>query len=86
MNPQTITINVNENGKWVPDGEGKPLVIDKFAIGALTGFEMALDALKMKGFERLQTRDKVHIECTGITRAKERGMSDMPEFLVRVER
>jgi hypothetical protein len=41
------------------DGES----LDQVSIGNLTGFRMALQAA---GEERLEVRDQVHLECTGL--------------------
>lgn len=85
--PKVIEIKVNAKGK-VDLENGTEKKLDKFAIGALTGFEMALDALDIAtngAFKSFQRHDKVNIECTGVQEALP-GQSPMPEFKVIVER
>jgi len=84
--PEVIEIPTNEKGR-VDFKNGKATKVDKFAVGALTGIEMALDAVKVNApwFRQFELRDKVTFTCTGV-QAGQNGNSDMPEFLIEVER
>jgi hypothetical protein len=86
MMPEVIEVPTNGKGR-VDYKDGKPTKVDKFAIGALTGIEMALDALRVNApwFRSFEMRDKVTFSCTGV-QPGENGNSDMPEFLIEVER
>lgn len=86
MIPELIEVPVNDKGR-TDYKLGKPTKVDKFAVGALTGMEMALDALRVNApwFKSFEMHDKVTFNCTGIT-AGENGNADMPEFLIEVER
>lgn len=88
LNPSTITVPVDERGKLDLEN-GKEMPIDKFAIGNLAGFDMALQVAMSKApwFKGFQMRDRVKISCIGIQKAQENsGNSDMPEFEIAVER
>jgi hypothetical protein len=84
--PEVLEVPVNEKGR-TDYKHGKPTKVDKFAVGALTGIEMAMDALRVNApwFGKFQRMDKVTFTCTGI-QAGENGNSDMPEFSIDVER
>lgn len=85
--PKTLEIPLNEKGRFDLDN-GKMTHVDKFAVGALTGIEMALDAVMSNSngaFKGFQFRDRVTFKCTGIAPA-ERGQNPMPEFTITIDR
>jgi hypothetical protein len=82
---EPITLTVDENGKAVKEGKGKEVQADKFGMGALTGFEMALDDMRAQGFPGFRVGNKVTIECTGVAPSSDPRLSDMLEFAVDVE-
>jgi hypothetical protein len=77
--PEIMEIPVT-NGKY--DANGIPEKCDKFAMGALAGWEMALELLRDQGFRGFQVGDYVTILCTGIQQSSDREMSDSPNFEV----
>jgi hypothetical protein len=86
--PQTLDVPIDEFGKFNLDGKRR-VNIDKFSIGALTGFEMALQSLctSTPWFSgEFQRHDLVTITCTKITEPSQSGYSGMPEFEISVER
>jgi len=66
--------------KPVKVGEG---LESRVSVGGMKGFEMALQAAGLSG---LVVGDKVHLESTGTTPAKEAGHSPMVNFAVEVHR
>lgn len=84
--PEVLEVPVNDKGR-TDFRNGKPTKVDKFAVGALTGIEMAIDALRVNApwFSKFEMRDKVTFHCTGV-QPGQNGNSDMPEFIVEVER
>ena len=85
--PSTLDVPVDDNGKFFADGK-KMLNVDKFAIGALKGFMMALQSLQESTpwFSTFQRGDLVTITCTGVQEPSQHGYSPMPEFEVKVDR
>ena len=83
---EPVTLNVDENGRAVRDGKGKEVQAEKFGMGALTGYEMALDDARTRGFQEFRVGDNVTIECTGVKASEDANMSDMLEFSVDIER
>lgn len=83
--PQTLKVKLNDRGRL--DSNGTEQEIDKFSVGALTGIEMALDALRVTApwFGEFKLHDKVQFECIGIQPGVN-GNSPMPEFSITVER
>jgi hypothetical protein len=77
--PEIMEIPVT-NGKY--DANGTLEKCDKFAMGALAGWEMALELLRDQGFRGFQVGDYVTILCTGIQQSSDREMSDSPNFEV----
>jgi hypothetical protein len=75
------------NGKVVPKGtEGaEARKLDQFAMGALAGYQMALDDLKAQGWKGFQLHDRVWIKCVELQPATQRGYSDMPMFEITIE-
>lgn len=71
-----------ENGRFDPDG--KPTKCDKFSMGALSGWEMALEDMRPQGFIDFRAGDYVTIECTGVKPNANPEFSDMPEFRVSI--
>src|SRR5271169_164554 len=51
--PSKLTVNVDEAGRVVPEGEegSKPRDIDQFSMGALAGFQIALDDMTANGWK-----------------------------------
>jgi hypothetical protein len=88
VSPKELTTKVNEQNRIAKDGEAsKEVKITSFAMGALTGYEMAIQALMHKGFDgKFQYKDAVIIKCTGIDPAQGPGMSDMPMFEITITR
>lgn len=84
LKPELIEVPLNDKGRLDYD-RGKNTKVNKFAIGALTGIQMALQVAESGGFRHFQPRDIVTIECTGIQPA-DNGLSPMPEFSVEIER
>lgn len=72
---------VTEDG----DGSGKKVTLDKFSMGAMKGFEMALGDLESQGV-KLQQRDKVTIKCTGFQENTDSQKDDMVLFAIDIER
>lgn len=83
--PKTITVKLDSKGRF--DEKGKEKAIDKFSVGALTGFQMAMDALEAADatFGGFRRHDIVKIECVGTVKG-ENGQSDMPEFTIMIDR
>lgn len=85
--PSKLSVNVDDAGRVVPEGEegSKTREIDQFAMGALAGFEMALDDMKANGWKGFQLHDKVWIKCEEEQEASQPGYSPMLMFTVTVE-
>lgn len=85
--PKTLDIHVDQFGRFDEMAE-KKINVDKIAIGALTGFTMALQALQESTpwFSTFQRGDLVTINCVGIQDPTQRGYSGMPTFEVQIER
>ena len=85
--PPILKVPIDERGK-VNWENGRETDIDKFAIGALTGLEMAIDQVKEnhEWFHDFQIRDLVTIECIGTIHSDKLGYSDMVEFKIAVQR
>lgn len=83
---------VDSTGRVVEAGDAgaqeRPL--EKFSIGALTGFQMAMQdmnsQLAMDGQKPLEFRDQLTITCVGFQAAAKRGNDDMPLFELELER
>ena len=85
--PSKLTVIVDEAGRVVPEDtpEAKSRDIDQFAMGALAGFEMAMDDMKANGWKGFQLHDKVWIKCTEMQDATQPGYAPMLMFEVTVE-
>ena len=59
--------------------------VDAFAMGALAGWEMAMDDLRANGWKGFDLHDRVWIKCTELQPASQANYSDMPMFDVMVE-
>ena len=59
--------------------------LERFSIGSLKGFEMALQDLKTQGYN-FQFRDRVTIECTGHKDTGDKNKDDMIMFSVTPSR
>lgn len=77
-----LEVPLDENGKFNPNG--KPTKLEKFAVGNLSGIDMAIQDLKTQGFDFFRTSDYVTFECTEIQPALKFGNSDMPLFTVSI--
>src|SRR6266478_1505642 len=60
--PEILTVPMT-NGRY--DENGEPTKCDKFSIGALSGWEMALDDARIQGFTRFYAGDYVTVKCVG---------------------
>lgn len=83
MNPATITVPTLL-GKLDPQGE--PTTFDRFSIGSMAGFNMAMDVAKAEGFDDFRSKDVVQIECVGLIPPTKLGHSPMVEFKLEIER
>jgi hypothetical protein len=84
--PSKLTVRVDDANRIVPDDEAsKTIEIDSFAIGALAGFEMALDDMRGQGFKQFAIHDRVWIKCVGMQEPTSPNFSPMPLFEVVVE-
>lgn len=81
ISPAVLTVPM-VNGKYNSNGE--PQRCDRFAMGALSGWEMALDDMRSQGFRNFQPNDYVTIECVGVLASANPEFSDMPQFRVSV--
>lgn len=73
---------LDQNGRVAATGQEK--IISRFAMGALTGFEIAVQ--RLDGFQNWQYGDQMILECTGFQKAQVEGQSDMPMFNLEVSR
>lgn len=80
-----VTVTLGKDGRVTEDGDssGERVTLEKFSMGAMKGFEMALADLESQGI-KLQPRDKVTITCTG-TQPSQKG-DDMVLFSLDIER
>lgn len=72
---------VTEDG----DGSGKETFLDRFSIGGLKGFQIALDDLASNGIV-LTFRDLVQITCTGMQPSIDGKKDDMLLFSIDISR
>lgn len=70
------------NGRF--NEEGDLTKCDKFSMGALSGWEMALEDMRPQGFVNFKTGDYVTIECVGVQENSNPEFSDMPQFRVSI--
>ena len=77
-----VKVLLDAEGKVSATGHEK--TITRFAMGALTGFEMALQ--RMDGFPGFNYGDQVVIVCTGFQKSENAMRSDMPTFDVEISR
>lgn len=84
VSPASLSLLLDERGKLVEAG-GQVKSVDRFGIGSLTGFEMAVQGLQFRGFDGFKFGDKVKIKCTG-ERLPRPNESPMLEFSVEVKR
>jgi hypothetical protein len=79
-----LVVPLGTDGKFSPNG--KPTECEKFSIGALSGVNMAFDAMKNQfGWDgKFQQGEYLIIECTGVKPASQRGYSPMPEFRLQL--
>lgn len=82
--PVVLEVPVDMAGRY--NSKGKPIEINKFSMGALTGFEIALAVLRSENpwFQDFTRGDIVRITCTGVKESDKIGFSDMPEFLIEL--
>jgi hypothetical protein len=78
-------VKVDQRGKANANGE-KTTTIDRFSIGGLAGIEVALNDLRAQGFTGFQARDRMTVTCVGIHQSEEYGMSDSPDFELKLDR
>jgi len=72
------------DGRFDPRGE--PTKCDRFSVGALKGWEMALENLQTMGWPgQFRQGQYVRITCTRVEPAREANQSDMPYFNVDVQ-
>lgn len=64
--------------------EGTETQLEKFSIGCLTGFEIAIADLKSQGYEPM-FRDIWEIKCTGHQASADKNQDDMVMFSITIE-
>jgi hypothetical protein len=77
-----VTAPLDDKGRFDPNG--KPTKLEKFAVGNLSGIDMAIQDLKTQGFDFFRTSDYVTFECTDVQPSMKSGFSDMPLFSVSI--
>ncbi len=82
MAANTFHVMIGPDGKVAEKGIEK--AVTRFAMGALTGFEIAMQ--RLDGFEGFKYGDQVVIECNGFQKSQIEGQSDMPLFKLDVVR
>lgn len=82
-----IEATIGSDGRLTEDGDatGKVVQLDKFSMGGLKGYQIALGDLESQGV-RLQVRDKVTISCVDYQRSNDRDKDDMAMFSIDIER
>lgn len=89
VNQPKLKAWLDANGRVVSKGSpgASEREIDRFSIGALKGWEMALQDLAVQGIQGLEFRDNVEIECTGKQPSTDSTIKDdMVLFAVKVTR
>lgn len=77
-----LEVPLDEKGRFDPSG--KPTKLEKFAVGNLSGIDMAIQDCKSQGFDFFRPSDYVTFECTEIQPAMQQGRADMPLFKVEI--
>lgn len=85
VHPTALEIQVDEKNKVVSTG-GKMKNFQQFAMGAMKGFEMALQGLAFRGFDGFKTGDLVKIVMVEERQPTVVGQSPMAVFEVSVKR
>jgi hypothetical protein len=85
-NQPKVSASLDEKNRVVEKGSAGSQVkeLDKFSVGALKGFEMALQDLAVQGVVPT-FRDLVEIECTG-TQKNDGGKDDTILFAIKITR
>jgi hypothetical protein len=84
--PSKLQVHVDASNRIVPDDEeGRTVEIDQFAMGNLSGFQMALDDMLANGYTGFKLHDRVWIKCVEIQPAMDSTRSPMPMFELAVE-
>lgn len=80
-------VTIDKNGRITEDGDASGTVkqLDKFSIGGLKGYLMALGDIESQG-NKLQQRDEVVISCVGVLEATSRDRDDMAQFEITINR
>jgi hypothetical protein len=88
VQPPYLEVRVDQKGKVQPFNSsiGEVKKFDRFGVGSLTGFEMALQALAFKGFNGFMYKDYVGIKCIGERPSDDPRQSAMLEFAVKIQR
>jgi len=81
-----IKVLVDGEGKIAPKGAKGAVekTVTRFAMGALTGFEIAVQ--RLEGFDAWRYGDQMVLECINIQAAQVAGQSPMPMFKLDVSR
>jgi hypothetical protein len=79
--PATLSIPMT-NGRFNPSGAATN--VDRWSIGALKGWEMALEDACTRGFHDFWVGCYVTVECVEIQPSTQEGQSDMPKFTVSI--
>ena len=86
LQPSHIKVHVDESNRVIPEDEpGKDIEIEQFAMGALAGFEMALDDMRANGWKGFAIHDRITIRCVEVQPANQPGYSEMALFEVNAE-
>jgi hypothetical protein len=82
-----IEVMIGRDGRITEDGDGsgKQVILDKFSMGGLKGYIIALQDLESQGI-KLSPRDRVTITCTGHQESLDNIKDDMAQFTVEIER
>lgn len=83
--PAPFRVKINPSTGKIDNQYGELKTIERFGMGALTGFEMCLQVLAFKGFQGFIYGDKVMIKCVG-QREPKSGQSPMLEFSININR
>lgn len=81
-----LSVYLDPAGRIVERGSqgGKDAEVDRYSVGALKGFMMALQNAQAEGYDGFRMRDIIEIEHTGVAKSdKYSGKDDMLQFEIR---